>query len=113
MKQIFKFRLLAGSHTDNASGNTYECTPDKTIPPKPDAEDQNPTVIPGEQPVFESACLLDKTFRGKFMRVPDDTPVTAKPDGSALSAKAWNEIEAKEAAASDADKPAPRGSRKN
>lgn len=95
MIPIFKFKVMAGAHHDSASGNTYMCKPDKIVQPKPDADDQNPTVVPGEQPVFESAMELDKAFRGKFMRMSADTPVTAKPDGSALRAKALNEAEAK------------------
>ena len=112
MIKIIKFKLLAGAHHDTASGNTYECTPDKTVAPKPDAEDQNPTVIPGKQPVFESAFELDKTFRNKFARVPDDTPVTDPPDASALRAKALNEAEVKKNAP-PSDGKAPKGGRRN
>lgn len=112
MIKIIKFKLLAGAHHDAASGNSYECTPDKTVPPKPDAEDQNPTVIPGTQPVFESAMELDKTFRNKFSRMPEDTPVTARPDASALRAKAQNEAEEKRNAPPN-DGKAPKGGRRN
>ncbi len=93
MQKIIKFRVIAGVHHDPASGNTYACTADKRVPAKEDADDQNPTIIPGVQPVFESATELDKMFRGKFQRVPEDTPVTGRPDASALKAMAQNEKE--------------------
>jgi hypothetical protein len=93
MQRIYRFKLMTGAHHDQASGNTYACTPDKRVPAKPEAEDQTPTIIPGAQPVFESAMELDKVFRNKFQRVPDDTPTTNPPDASALAAKARNEKE--------------------
>jgi len=93
--KIHKFRLMGGVHHDKASGNKYTCTPDKRIEPKPDADDQEVKTIPGDHPVFQSAMRLDLVFKNKFILVPEDTPTTASPDGSALTAIAVNEREAK------------------